>query len=280
MTVMDTPHVIGGRKCQVKTPMSKVDARDARQENVRLFIGRLGDKITTKKLREFFLTEARNVDPHVQIVDVFIPQPFRAFAFVTLSSTAVAKELLKKDDFVIDGAPIALSIAAPKQHVFSSPPYASAGGVVGGGGGGAYGRRGYYEQQQQPNARLAMPDPWEHPDHARYERYMDTYEAGRYDTRSPLPSGSNALATNLETLNLNNMQPEVMNAAWKAFWSVAQEPAGVPMNQPVLMPRSNRMAPHMARSAAYSNVASSSSSQQHHPSTSRHRPAHGSPSWR
>ncbi|KAI6196774.1 RNA binding protein [Aphelenchoides besseyi] len=172
-------HVIGGRKCQVKLPMSK-DNRDGRQENVRLFVGRLNEKISTKRLRDFFDSEARKIDSRVQIVDVFIPSPFRGFAFVTLSSTSVAKELLKKDNFVIDDVTITLSIAAPKQQqAYNSPPSAY------------FGRAGNYYDPNPVNA-------------------------------SPLPSGSNALANNLETLNLNHMQPEVLNSAWQAFWSVAQ----------------------------------------------------------
>lgn len=42
---------------------------------------------------------------------------------------------------------------------------------------------------------------------------------------SPYPPGSNSLTSGLETLNLNNMKPDVMDEALKAFWSVAKRQA-------------------------------------------------------
>ncbi|KAI6194217.1 hypothetical protein M3Y96_01101400 [Aphelenchoides besseyi] len=223
-------HVIGGRKCQVKLPMSK-DNRDGRQENVRLFVGRLSEKISTKRLRDFFDSEARKIDSRVQIVDVFIPSPFRGFAFVTLSSTSVAKELLKKDNFVIDDVTITLSIAAPKQQqAYNSPPSAY------------FGRAGNYY-----DPRPSLPDPWERRPRMRAGgRFSDSFEPNRFENASPLPSGSNALANNLETLNLNHMQPEVLNSAWQAFWSVAQSnPQAGP--SPVV----HRAYPHQQRPSLY-----------------------------
>jgi RNA recognition motif-containing protein len=98
-TVLDAPsHLIGGRKCFVKIPMSKNGdaAKDVRAaEDVRLFVGRLSDKISYKRLRDFFTEEAQKIDSNVSITDAFIPNPFRGFGFINLTSTAVAKELLK-----------------------------------------------------------------------------------------------------------------------------------------------------------------------------------------
>lgn len=98
-TILEAPsHTIGGRKCFVKFPMSKNSetAKDVRStEDVRLFVGRLSDKISYKRLRDFFTEEAQKIDPHVSITDAFIPNPFRGFGFINLTSTIVAKELLK-----------------------------------------------------------------------------------------------------------------------------------------------------------------------------------------
>lgn len=66
-----------------------------RPESVKLFVGRLTSKISSQRLREFFNVEAKKVDPKSSVTDVFIPSPFRGFAFVTLSNAYVAKVLLK-----------------------------------------------------------------------------------------------------------------------------------------------------------------------------------------
>lgn len=95
-SVLSESHTIGGRKCHVKYPVSKGDAKESRgPENVRLFVGKLTDKISVRRLKEFFGEEARKIDPKTVITDVYIPSPFRGFGFINLSSSLVAKELLK-----------------------------------------------------------------------------------------------------------------------------------------------------------------------------------------
>jgi hypothetical protein len=39
---------------------------------------------------------------------------------------------------------------------------------------------------------------------------------------SPYPSNSHSISTGLETMNLNNMKPDVMGEALKAFWNAAR----------------------------------------------------------
>jgi len=205
----------------------------------------------------------------VIITDVFIPNPPRGFAFVTFSSARVCRELIKRDDFIVDGAHVALSIAVPKQqamparHSMSNLNY-------------PFPRKSFFGQGPR-----AYHDPWENGHHmhsAAAARFNEVYD-GRFDARSPVPSGSNSLATGLETLNINNMKPDVMNAAWKAFWSVAQSSPGPPANGGTGRPGSatTRIPQQQARPTAY-HPASAPIHSGHHGAEVNH--PGGSPSWR
>lgn len=46
-------------------------------------------------LREFFSVEAKKIDPKASIIDVFVPKPFRSFAFITFNNMKVVRELIK-----------------------------------------------------------------------------------------------------------------------------------------------------------------------------------------
>ncbi|CAD5216271.1 unnamed protein product [Bursaphelenchus xylophilus] len=188
--VLNAEHTIGSRKCQVKLPGTKGDVKP---EDLKIFVGRLTSRISSSRLREFFLTEAKKIDPTCKINDVFIPNPFRSFGFVTLSNAYVAKVLLKKEDFIIDDVSVCISPAAPKVPANVVPPQ-------------LYGRAGYVEGP--------IRQVWEHQEIPRRH-----YRPEVFDAHSPLPSGSNSLATGLETLNLNNMNADAMNAQWKVYWS-------------------------------------------------------------
>lgn len=48
----------------------------------KIFVGRCTEDITTDELRQFFMQ-------YGEVTDVFIPKPFRAFAFVTFSDDQV-----------------------------------------------------------------------------------------------------------------------------------------------------------------------------------------------
>lgn len=58
-------------------------------------MGRLQEKTTSLILKDFFTEEAKKIEPNAYVIDVYIPKPFRAFAFLTLSSISVAKHLIK-----------------------------------------------------------------------------------------------------------------------------------------------------------------------------------------
>jgi RNA recognition motif-containing protein len=61
----------------------------------RVFVGRIKEGTTTAELRNFFTEEAHKIDAESTVTDVYIPRPFRSFAFVTFSSPVVAKEIIK-----------------------------------------------------------------------------------------------------------------------------------------------------------------------------------------
>ena len=113
-----------------------------------------------------------------------------------------AKLLLvcRKDDFTIDGATVALSVAAPKQHSYAQQSYPPHGSGPGAGSSAPYRQRNWYEQQQPPNyvrfqnqkicaaiSRLfqryanALGQYDDQHEYTRYRGYVDTYDPARFD---------------------------------------------------------------------------------------------------
>lgn len=99
-------HMIDGRWCDVNIPNS-VDGGGSVM-NRKIFIARCSEDITADDLRNYF-------GKYGEITDVFIPRPFRAFAFVTFSDAAVAQGLCG-EDHIINGTSVHISSAAPKSH--------------------------------------------------------------------------------------------------------------------------------------------------------------------
>ena len=64
--------------------------------------------MTADDLRSFF-------SDFGEVIDVFIPKPFRTFAFVTFSDPMVAQKLCG-DDFIINNTSVHVSSAAPKNN--------------------------------------------------------------------------------------------------------------------------------------------------------------------
>ena len=106
-------------------------------------MARCTEDISTEDLREYF-------EEYGEVIDVFIPKPFRAFAFVTFQDPAVAQRLCG-EDHIIKGASVHLSSAAPKtKETLPGDRYRGGGGGAsggfssggysgGGGGGGGFG---------------------------------------------------------------------------------------------------------------------------------------------
>lgn len=61
--------------------------------NRKVFIGRCTEDISADDLRNYFSNFG-------EVVDVFIPKPFRAFAFVTFSDAEVAQSLCGEDHII------------------------------------------------------------------------------------------------------------------------------------------------------------------------------------
>lgn len=105
--VVSQRHMIDGRWCDCKLPNSKVGP-DEPQRCRKIFVGRCTEDMTTDELRQFFMQ-------YGEVTDVFIPKPFRAFAFVTFADDQVAQALCG-EDLIIKGVSVHISNAEPKHN--------------------------------------------------------------------------------------------------------------------------------------------------------------------
>jgi hypothetical protein len=72
----------------------------------KVFVGRCTEEMSGDDLREYF-------SKYGEVTDVFIPRPFRAFAFVTFLDPDIAQSLCG-EDHIIKGISVHVSSAAPK----------------------------------------------------------------------------------------------------------------------------------------------------------------------
>lgn len=98
-------HMIDGRWCDCKLPNSKQGV-DEPMRCRKVFVGRCTEDMTTDDLRQFFMQ-------YGEVTDVFIPKPFRAFAFVTFADDQVAQSLCG-EDLIVKGVSVHISNAEPK----------------------------------------------------------------------------------------------------------------------------------------------------------------------
>ncbi|KAM4610250.1 TAR DNA binding protein, like isoform 5-T5 [Polymixia lowei] len=119
--VISQRHMIDGRWCDCKLPNSKAGP-DEPMRSRKIFVGRCTEDMTTDELRQFFMQ-------YGEVTDVFIPKPFRAFAFVTFADDQVAQALCG-EDLIIKGVSVHISNAEPKHNnihqLFSNFPGGSA----------------------------------------------------------------------------------------------------------------------------------------------------------
>ncbi|KAK7793033.1 hypothetical protein R5R35_004464 [Gryllus longicercus] len=120
MRVLGQRHLIDGRWCDVRIPNSKEG--QIQQVPCKVFIGRCTEDIQADDLREYF-------SKFGEVTDVFIPKPFRAFAFVTFLDPEVAQSLCG-EDHIIKGVSVHVSNAAPKTDP-NSRAYTGVGGSRG-----------------------------------------------------------------------------------------------------------------------------------------------------
>ncbi|EUB63923.1 TAR DNA-binding protein [Echinococcus granulosus] len=116
-------HFIDSRWCDVRIPISKTEG-DRQEVNRKLHIGQLTEDITADMLRDHF-------SQFGHITDVFVPRPFRSFAFITFEDPGVAASLLGEDQ-VINGQTLTVGSAVPKMPAFMH--HGHGGGGSGGGG--------------------------------------------------------------------------------------------------------------------------------------------------
>ena len=95
----------------------------------KVFVGRCTEDITTDDLRSYFAQFG-------EVVDVFIPKPFRAFAFVTFADADVAQSLCG-EDHIVRNTSVHISSASPKSYDKSGGPKGPGAGGQGGFGQGA-----------------------------------------------------------------------------------------------------------------------------------------------
>ncbi|KAK0396165.1 hypothetical protein QR680_001600 [Steinernema hermaphroditum] len=256
-------HIIDGRKCQVRIPNSKTKEAQTVM-NCKLFVGRVSDKTTIEDLRKFFTHEAQRIQPDCNVVDVFIPKPFRNFAFVTLSHPSVVRELIEIGDFVLDGISMNVLAATPKDTAGDMSPMSP-----------RYTSPICSSDSSYRGARNTSPSPskisYFHDTPETYYQGPSSGKVGGSVSRNrytgenrftpgympsvpqrstnviasvipPLPSrnmslpmppsslntnmygSSQALESEIDALNLNN--PEIVTAAWQAFWSTVHQGKG------------------------------------------------------
>lgn len=74
----------------------------------KIFVGRVTEDISAEDLLQYF-------SKFGEVIDIFIPKPFRAFAFVTFLDVQVAQSLLG-EDHIIKGVSVHIGGAAPKNN--------------------------------------------------------------------------------------------------------------------------------------------------------------------
>jgi len=148
-------HMIDGRWCDVRIPNSKEGGMQQNM-NRKVFVGRLTDDITADDLRNYFSKIG-------EVVDVFVPKPFRSFAFVTFGDPDIAQALCG-EDHIIKNASVRVSNASPKQQPQQGQQRPGFGNQVEGGGGfgnqGGYGNQGGFGNKQNFGGQPQQQQQW------------------------------------------------------------------------------------------------------------------------
>jgi len=102
--VLQQDHIIAGRKCEVKIPFSQGEP----PVSSKVFVGRINDTTTRTDLQHHF-------SKFGEIKDIYIPSPFRSFAFITFLDAKVAQSLIGQEHF-LNGTPVFINPANPKSR--------------------------------------------------------------------------------------------------------------------------------------------------------------------
>jgi len=150
LRVLSQRHMVDGRHCDVRIPNSHGEP-GSRQFNSKVFIGRLTEDISHDDLRTYF-------GKYGEITDIYIPKPFRGFAFITFLSPEVAQQLCD-EDHIVKGTSVHISNATPKgsnqNNQFNRPGPGGQGGQEGWNQGPPGGCGGGGQQNMNPLNMLA-----------------------------------------------------------------------------------------------------------------------------
>ncbi|XKL69142.1 hypothetical protein PGB90_006911 [Kerria lacca] len=102
--VMLQRHQIDGRWCDVRIPVSKDSV--GKKSPYKVFIGQCTEDLTEDILREYF-------SQFGEISDLYVPKPFRAFAFVTFVESNAAKNVCAQEHQIKD-TKVYVTEAVPK----------------------------------------------------------------------------------------------------------------------------------------------------------------------
>ncbi|KAF7638690.1 RRM domain-containing protein, partial [Meloidogyne graminicola] len=112
-------HNIGGRECILKLSVTDKGRGSGFYDNIsaqpRLYVGALAGDVGRDHLREYLIDHLHRFDKRSAILEMFYPNPFRHFAFVTVTTSLAARELLRQRDFFIEGHYFMLTLAMPKK---------------------------------------------------------------------------------------------------------------------------------------------------------------------
>ncbi|ESN96811.1 hypothetical protein HELRODRAFT_157599 [Helobdella robusta] len=104
LKALSQKHLIDGRWCNLRIPNSKCSVHP--ELSNKIYVGRLTEDMTSEDLHEYF-------SQFGEVREVFIPKPFRAFAFVSFADPFIAQSLYG-DDHVIKNVSVHIGTATPK----------------------------------------------------------------------------------------------------------------------------------------------------------------------
>uniref|UniRef100_A0AC35UC64 RING-type E3 ubiquitin transferase n=1 Tax=Rhabditophanes sp. KR3021 TaxID=114890 RepID=A0AC35UC64_9BILA len=116
-----SPHKINNRKCTVKIPDSKqhdksIEGEDKNSIVKRMFVQRITENLTPDKIRTYFNKEVKKIRPDCSVTSVYIPRPFRKFAFVEFNHDACILKLVKRNNFIIHGVSVHVAISNQNEY--------------------------------------------------------------------------------------------------------------------------------------------------------------------
>ncbi|XP_065178701.1 TAR DNA-binding protein 43-like [Sycon ciliatum] len=97
---------VGGRRCEVKLPQRR--STGGQSSVTKLFVGCLTQQITRDDLLAYFAM-------YGEVTDVYVPSPFRGFAFITFADPRAASAALDTGNHVLNGVQINVTVPNPRK---------------------------------------------------------------------------------------------------------------------------------------------------------------------